>query len=98
MRLALLVAFLLHFVAGQDILPEDDVVDAAECANRTAGYFTSLTPGKFASSAFFDCFRPLDAVISFLDAFATANLPNVSVQKFNISTTVSRFQPTSSHR
>ncbi|CAK4395500.1 unnamed protein product [Aphanomyces euteiches] len=88
MRLALLVAFLLHFVAGQDILPEDDVVDAAECANRTAGYFTALTPGKFASSAFFDCFRPLDAVISFLDAFATANLPNVSVQKFNISTTV----------
>ncbi|ETW05108.1 hypothetical protein H310_04130 [Aphanomyces invadans] len=64
-----------------------DVVANAACQEAATPYLTStLVPGQFASSSFFDCFRPQDQMFEYLDALV-ARTPNNTLTKFTISKT-----------
>ncbi|KAG9410529.1 hypothetical protein AC1031_018570 [Aphanomyces cochlioides] len=63
-----------------------DVVEALRCQNASGSFTRSLTPGQFATSKYFDCFRPQDQTYGFMDAMMGL-MPLGTMTKFNISTT-----------
>ncbi|CAK4650273.1 hypothetical protein AeMF1_009466 [Aphanomyces euteiches] len=63
-----------------------DVVDALKCQNTSGPFSNLLTRGQFATSTYFDCFRPQEQMLGFMDAMMGI-MPREMVTKFNISTT-----------
>ncbi|KAF0701066.1 Aste57867_8512 [Aphanomyces stellatus] len=64
---------------------QDDADVNRKCHKTTQGYLNKLTPGKYTTNGFFDCFRTADQIYGFLDALQKKHPANIS--KFDVSKT-----------
>ncbi|KAF0708967.1 hypothetical protein As57867_006131, partial [Aphanomyces stellatus] len=65
---------------------QDDADVNRKCHQANANYIPSLAPGKYAASAFHNCFRTSKQIFEFVDTLTSQNANLIS--KFPISTTV----------
>ncbi|OQR81028.1 carboxypeptidase [Achlya hypogyna] len=81
-----------HAAPAADTPPDyrTDVATNLACHNATAGYNTTLMPGTYRSSRFFDCFRTQAQINAFLDTLVAQNPGQLA--KLQIATSV-RQQP-----
>ncbi|EQC34472.1 hypothetical protein SDRG_07801 [Saprolegnia diclina VS20] len=77
--------FLLVTQLAASYLTNDDVDAALACQSSVASPIASLTPGAFATNAFFSCFRNESETIAFMDAMAARVAKNV-VTKSEVAT------------